>query len=126
MKALQIVESAYRGTIEEQDDTIIWLSHAMKGAGADLTVALRGNAVNYAVKGQAAAGLAFGEWQQTQAPDIEHDLAGLIAKGVKVYALDSDLASRGISGDALVDGVSLLSFDGFVDLIEDSDRIWHW
>jgi predicted peroxiredoxin len=126
MKALQIVESAYRGTIEEQDDTIIWLSHAMKGAGADLTVALRGNAVNYAVKGQSAAGLAFGEWQQTQAPDIEHDLTSLMGKGVKIYVMEADLASRGISRDKVVDGVDLLSFDDFVDLIEESDRIWHW
>jgi hypothetical protein len=33
MKILQIVSSAYRGTIEEQDDTILWMCRSMHKAG---------------------------------------------------------------------------------------------
>jgi hypothetical protein len=79
-KTLNIVESAYRAVMEEQDDTILWLLAAMQGAGANHTVVLRGNAVNYAVAGQGAPGLAIGAWKQTQAPRMDHDLVDLIEK----------------------------------------------
>ena len=126
MKALSIVESAYRATIEEQDDTIVWLNHAMKAAGADLGVLLRGNAVNYAVRGQDAAGLAFGAWRQTQPPRIADDIASLAGKGVTVYVVAEDLAERGLDARDLVPGLERVSRDGLPGLFAAHDQIWHW
>src|SRR3546814_18412705 len=97
MKVLQIIETAYRATLEEQDDTVVWITHAMKGAGGDLDVLLRGHAVNYGLHGQDAAGLAFGEWRQTQPPRLADDIAGLAGKGVAVYCIPDEEVARGSS-----------------------------
>ena len=126
MKALNIIESAYRATLEEQDDTIVWLTHAMRGAGAPIDVLLRGNAVNYAVRGQDAAGLEFGRWKQTEPPRIEHDLASLIAKGATVFALSDDLRQRGLDATALLEGVRPLAQHALPGLMAGYDRVWHW
>jgi len=126
MKTLSIVESAYRATIEEQDDTIVWLTHAMKAAGADLAVLLRGNAVNYAVREQDAAGLAFGGWRQTQPPHIADDIATLPAKGVAVYVLVEDLAERGLEAGDLVPGLERVTRDRLPGLFAMHDQVWHW
>lgn len=126
MKALHIVESAYRATVEEQDDTVVWLTHAMRGAGATIDLLLRGNAVNYAARGQDASGLEFGTWKQTEPPRIEHDLASLLAKGASVYALREDLALRGLEGVALVEGVKPLRLQAMAELMAGYDRVWHW
>lgn len=126
MRALNIVESAYRATLEEQDDTIVWLTHAMRGAGASVDLLLRGNAVNYAVRGQDAGGLEFGRWKQTQPPRIEHDLASLIGKGATVFALREDLDQRGLQGVALVDGVKPLGMQALAELMSAYERVWHW
>jgi intracellular sulfur oxidation DsrE/DsrF family protein len=126
MKVLNIVEAAYRGTLEEQDDTIIWICHAMKGASADIDVLLRGNAVNYAVKAQDASGLAFGDAQQTQPPKLADDLAKLKAKGVKVYLVEDALSERGIATSELIDGTDLVPRRQLAQLFAEYDQVWHW
>jgi sulfur relay (sulfurtransferase) DsrF/TusC family protein len=126
MKALNIIESAYRATIEEQDDTIVWLTHAMKAAGADLAVLLHGNAVNYAARGQDASGLAFGGWRQTQPPRVAEDIGSLVAKGVTVYVLAEDLAQRGLEAGDLIPGLERVTRDNLPGLFAAHDQVWHW
>ncbi|HET6372828.1 MAG TPA: DsrE family protein [Candidatus Polarisedimenticolia bacterium] len=126
MKALSVIETAYRATMEEQDDTIVWLTHAMKGAGAELDVLLRGNAVNYAVKSQDASGLSFGGVKQTQPPRLADDLAKLIAKGVDVHIVEEDVAERGIERGDLIGGLKPIPRSGLSKLFDRYDRVWLW
>jgi intracellular sulfur oxidation DsrE/DsrF family protein len=125
-KILSIIETAYRATLEEQDDTVVWLTHAMRAAGADLSVVLRGNAVNYAVAGQDASGLSFGERRQTQPPRIDGDVMKLIDKGVPVLAVAEDLAERGIEASELIAGIRTVKRSGLAGLFGSYDQIWHW
>jgi sulfur relay (sulfurtransferase) DsrF/TusC family protein len=126
-KSLNIVESAYRAVMEEQDDTILWLLAAMQGAGGAHTVVLRGNAVNYAIAGQGAPGLTVGEWKQTQAPRMDRDVTDLIDnRKIPVYVVEEDLAERGIASNQLVSGVKLLSRKVLPRLFGEYEIVSHW
>ena len=98
----------------------------MKGAGADLDVLLRGNAVNYAVKGQDASGLTFGERRQTQPPRLDEDVAKLTTKGVRVFIVQEDLAERGLEHSELIAGVEPVTMAGLPNLFAAYDQVWHW
>lgn len=126
-KTLNIIESAYRAVMEEQDDTIMWLLAAMQAAGAEHTVVLRGNAVNYAVSGQGAPGLNVGGWKQTQAPKMDRDVVDLIEKRkIPVYIIEEDLAERGIERGELVPGVKLVSRAALPGLFAEHALVSHW
>jgi sulfur transfer complex TusBCD TusB component (DsrH family) len=125
-KMLQVVTNAYRCTVEEQDDPIVWISRAMKGAGADTDVLLRGNSVNYAIKGQDASGLSFGGREQTHPVDMAGEISGLIASGAQVYVVGCDVRERGLEGVAMVDGVKSVDRSGLAELYDGYDRVWSW
>jgi len=126
MKVLQIVETAYRATTEEQDDTVVWIAHAMRGAGAELGVLLTGNAVNYVTSDQDASGLTLGAWRQTQPPVVAQDLAALLRKDVPVYCVKEDLAERGLLDAKLLEGIVLLSRAQMARLFAEYDHVWRW
>ena len=125
-KLLQIIEVGYRATIEEQDDTVVWLTHAMRGAGEEADVLLRGNAVCYAVRGQDSSGLAFGQRRQTHPPRLADDLSKLIEKGAGVYIVKDDLAERGIESSDLIEGIQPVPKGGLAKLLDAYERVWHW
>jgi len=126
MKILSIVDTAYRATLEEQDDTILWLNHALRNNGAEVSILLSGNAVNYAVQGQDAAGLAFGDKRVAHPPQLDQDLARLIAAKVAVFAVEEDIRERALPTDGLVAGIERLSRAEIPEAIERFDHVWRW
>lgn len=125
-KILQVIDTAYRATLEEQDDTAVWITMVLKGAGADTAVLLRGNAVSYGVKAQDASGLTFGSWQQKNPPKLAEDVGKLTAKGVDVYVVEDDVSERGLERTDLIDGLKSVPRSGIAKLFGNYDQIWHW
>jgi hypothetical protein len=126
MKTLNIIETGYRATLEEQDDPVVWITHALKGAGADLNVLLRGSAVNYTVKAQGVPPLAIGGRRQKHSPHLAEAVSGLIGKGIDVYVVKEDLAERGLDDEELIGGLRTIRKAELPALLQGHDQVWHW
>jgi hypothetical protein len=125
-RVLSTVTSAYRGTVEEQDDTILWLTSMCSGAGLDVAVLLEGSAVTYALRGQDASGLRFADLDVANPPELDRDVEALLAKGVDVYYVEEDAAALALPLDGLVDGLKPVARPELPSLFEGFDQVWTW
>ena len=57
---------------------------------------------------------------------VKNGKGAALLNGHTVSVLGPDLAARGISEDKLVDGVNVIDYAGFVDLVEANDTVQSW
>ena len=126
MKILSVIDTAYRGTLEEQDDAALWFNHACRNSGSDISILLTGNAVNYAVKAQNPDILSFGGGGVPHPSKFHEDLKTMVSHGATVYIMTDDLEERGISSDELIAETEGVRRTGLADLLVHFDHIWHW
>jgi hypothetical protein len=98
----------------------------LQTAGLDMTILLRANAVNYAVRGQDSSGLRFGKLDVAHPPALDADLAALIDHDVPVYYVADDAHTRGIAPATMIDGVQPVQADDLATLFELYEQIWLW
>lgn len=126
MKILSIVETAFRATLEEQDDAALWCCGALQRAGMTIDILLRGNAVGYVVKGQDATGVRIGKATIEHPRILDHDLRAMKSAGAAVRVVREDLEERGISADEVTTDFELVSRAQLADIIRGYDQVWHW
>jgi sulfur relay (sulfurtransferase) DsrF/TusC family protein len=126
MKVLQVVEQAYRTLAEEQDDTILWLTQSMHGAGADLCVLLAGHCAYYAIQRGRQPALKLGAWQQLEPADLVRDLDSLLQKGVDVYVVREELEERGLNHLSVHPGIKIIDKNKVHELYDQVDQVWQW
>lgn len=125
-RILHVLNCAYRATLEEQDDPVLWLTHSMRKAGSSVDVLLRANAVSYGLWSQDASGLAFGERRQTHPPRIAEDIGALIRDGASVSYAAADARERGIERKDLIDGLIPVEPAGLADVFARYDEVLYW
>lgn len=125
-KVLSVIDTAYRATLEEQDDTAVWFTHIIRQSGADITILLTGNAVNYAVRGQQPPPLAFGTASIDFPPRLDQGLHKAVEAGVKLVLLRDDADVRGIPASALMPEAEQIWRNQLADFLDGFDLVWHW
>jgi hypothetical protein len=124
---LCICDQGYRASVEEQDDTVIWLTHMLqKEENFQTALLLRGSAVNYANKAQKSVGVTFGSWVQQNPADFPRDIARYRAEGGRVQAVRADHNARGLSDADLIEGIQVIDKRQIAGLVSEFENVSFW
>lgn len=124
-KILSILSHTEYGNLEDSDIGLFASAFAPV-AGQHLTILLREDAVNYAVRGQDGTGIKIAGTPIQPGFLIETDLKSVNQSNIPLYAIREDLAERGIKPDEVIEGVKLMSRTELGKLVDQFDSVWNW
>ena len=81
--------------------------------------------LKFSTAGAAILLLEDGVYAALQGTAVEETVKAALADK-KVYALGHDVKARGFNEDRVIDGIVLVDYEGFVDLVESTDKVQAW
>lgn len=81
--------------------------------------------LNHAKSGSKVLLIEDGVYGAMKGTSVSDKLQQAISGGIAVYALEPDLKARGVA-DKLMDGITLVDYEGFVDLVVEQDKVQAW
>lgn len=122
---LSVLAHTEYGNLEDSDIGLFASAFAPV-AGQSLTLLLREDAVNYAVRGQDGTGIKIAGAVVQPGFLIETDLQSVQQANIAVYAMREDLLERGIGEDELIPGVRVMGRSELGKLVDQFDTVWNW
>ncbi len=82
-------------------------------------------ALRHAVKGSAVLLIEDGVYAALKGTIVADKVKASLATN-KIYALAPDVTARGMDVNNVIDGIELVDYDGFVDLVTEYDKVQSW
>ena len=76
-------------------------------------------------KGSAVLLIEDGVYAAVAGTAVAEQISGRMAE-LSFYVLGPDIAARGLGGVALIEGIRVVGYDGFVDLVAEHDATQAW
>jgi sulfur relay (sulfurtransferase) DsrF/TusC family protein len=124
-KILSVLSHTEYGNLEDSDIGLFASAFAPV-AGAQMTILLAEDAVNYGVRGQEGTGIKIAGAPVQPGFLIETDVQSVQQANIPVYAVREDLEERGLTQGDLVPGLNLLSRRDYGKFVDQFDTIWNW
>jgi hypothetical protein len=109
---LQVLETTYHCGCKDKDDPAFDIGCAMRSAGTELDVLLKGEAIRYAVAARCA--------------DRPHRGVQLLDQGARVFVIEDEAAAQGFDQSQLLRGVQTIPRSGVGRLYARYEHVWHW